>query len=538
MHLENYPFDKLPFTKLFRTYLSEYSELADYYSANPLDIEALKEHAEKITVPQDRDDMAELLKVFNRRFNLDEKALQNIERLKEDRSLALVTGQQLGVFGGPLFTIFKTVTTIHLAKELEEELERPVVPVFWLADEDHDYDEVKHVRLLDRDEVISYGLEYNNSVHPPVAELTLNDRFDDFKRKVHEGLFETDFSEDLWNLLEECYTKGTRMDSAFGSLISRLFSRHGLILAGSNCNSIKERARGCMKHSIEHADEIRQALDEQSSSLEGEFHQQATIYDSNLFYLDGEAGRTKILRNGSSWKTENGHTWSTEELLNLIDEDPESFSPNVFLRPILQDLMVPTLGYVAGPGELAYYGQMKKMYKFFKRSMPAIFPRMSATIIEPSIDRILDELPFEIADYEGRIEDLESKYVERSDQPDIEEIFNDWKQKVEEISEGHKAEIKDIDSTLEGAAGKATAVYFGELDKLKGKVYRSVKQQEETQIKRIRKIKANLFPEGIPQERIISFIYFMNKYGIDIWDRLLQELDEDEKFDQHKLIYL
>jgi uncharacterized protein YllA (UPF0747 family) len=200
--------------------------------------------------------------------------------------------------------------------------------------------------------------------------------------------------------------------------------------------------------------------------------------------------------------------------------------------------MVPTLGYVAGPGELAYYGQMKKMYKFFKRSMPAIFPRMSATIIEPSIDRILDELPFEIADYEGRIEDLESKYVERSNQPDIEEIFNDWKQKVEEISEGHKAEIKDIDSTLEGAAGKATAVYFGELDKLKGKVYRSVKQQEETQIKRIRKIKANLFPEGIPQERIISFIYFMNKYGIDIWDRLLQELDENEKFDQHKLIYL
>ncbi|MFH5885363.1 bacillithiol biosynthesis cysteine-adding enzyme BshC [Halalkalibaculum sp. DA3122] len=538
MQLKNYPFNKLPFTKLFRTYVSEYAQLSDFYSANPFDMDALQQHAERITAPQDRAETAELLKQFNERFNLHANALKNIDRLREDRSLALVTGQQVGIFGGPLFTILKTVTTIHLADTLEQTLDRPVIPVFWLADEDHDYDEVKHVRLLNHDDLKTHALEYNRNSYPPVAELTLDDSFYLFKNEIENDLFETDFTADLWALLNSCYTNGTRLDTAFGQLIAELFSKHGLILAGSNCNSIKQRARHCMKYAIEEADQIREALEQQSSELETNYHRQATVYDSNLFYLDEEAGRTKILRNGQSWKTDSGREWSTAQLLDLIDEDPEKFSPNVFLRPILQDLMVPTLGYVAGPGELAYYGQMKKMYELFERSMPAIFPRMSATIIEPAISRILDELPFEVGEYEQRIEDLESAYVDQTERHDIEAIFGDWKEKVKQIAEGHTSEIREIDPTLEGAAGKATAVYFGELDKLKGKVYRSVKQQEETQLKRIRRIKANLYPEGALQERTVSFIYFMNKYGMDIWDQLLDTLEEKERLDQHKLIYL
>ncbi|MDZ7693225.1 MAG: bacillithiol biosynthesis BshC [Balneolaceae bacterium] len=301
---------------------------------------------------------------------------------------------------------------------------------------------------------------------------------------MEEGLFETDFTDNLLNLLDQCYTKGARHDDSFGKLLSRLFSKHGLLLAGSNCKPVKQNVREGMKLAISKANEIRTALESQSSELEQQFHQQATIYDSNLFFLDEEAGRTKIYQNGSRWKTDSGESWSTDELLDLIDEMPHKFSPNVFLRPILQDLLVPTLGYVAGPGELAYYGQMKKMYELFDCKMPAIIPRMSGTIIEPAIDRVLAELPFEIGDYKDRIEDLESSYVDQTEQHDIEAIFGEWKETVKQVSEKQKEVIKEIDPTLEGAAGKATAVYFGELDKLKGKVYRSVKQQDETQLKR------------------------------------------------------
>ncbi|MDX1639635.1 MAG: bacillithiol biosynthesis cysteine-adding enzyme BshC [Balneolaceae bacterium] len=538
MQLQNYSFTQLPFSDLFRTYVTNYDKLSRFYSANPFAAEAIRQHADSVTVPQDRDTMAELLATFNKRFNLHENALHNIERLRGEKALALVTGQQLGIFGGPLYTVLKTVTTIHLAAKLERELDRPVVPVFWLADEDHDYDEVKQVNLLDRDELQTFSLDYKRDSYPPVAELTLDSTFLDFKEQIRDGLFETDFTGQLWKLLNRTYSGEKRFDTAFGQLISRLFSRHGLILAGSNCRPIKEKARGCLKVAIRQADRIRRNLEQQSTVLEEQFHRQATIYDSNLFFLDDRQGRTKIMRNGDRWKTDGGREWTTEQLVELIDTEPERFSPNVFLRPILQDLMVPTLGYVAGPGELAYYGQMKTMYQVFKRRMPVIFPRLSATIVEPAIDRILGELPFEFGEYNNRIEDLESEYVDQSEQHDIEAIFRDWKQKVGEISDQGKDRVKEIDSTLEGAAGKATAVYFGELDKLKGKVYRSVKQQEETQLKRIRKIKANLFPGGELQERTVSFIYFMNKYGIDIWDQLLAELEEDENFDHHKLIYI
>ena len=210
----------------------------------------------------------------------------------------------------------------------------------------------------------------------------------------------------------------------------------------------------------------------------------------------------------------------------------------MFLRPIMQDFFLPTLGYVAGPGETAYYAQMKRFYDSFALTMPVIFPRLSATFIEPAIDRILDELPFEIHEYNSRIEDLESEFVDRTEQVDIEAIFSDWKEKVEEISQEKTESIKKIDPTLEGAAGKASSVYMGELDKLKGKVYRAVKQQEQTQLNRIKKIKAQLFPNGTPQERVVASIYFMNKYGVSIWDELLDNLGEDESFNSHKLITL
>jgi len=210
----------------------------------------------------------------------------------------------------------------------------------------------------------------------------------------------------------------------------------------------------------------------------------------------------------------------------------------VFLRPLLQDNLFPTLGYAAGPGELAYYGQMKQVYNLFESDMPVIFPRLSATFIEPAINRIIDELPFEFSEYSQRIEDLDAAYVDRSEKIDIEDLFSEWKQKVKQIASLKKEKVAEVDQTLNGAAGKATAVYFGELDKLKGKVYRAVKQQDQTQLNRIRKIKQNLYPGGNLQERSVAAIYYMNKFGLGIWDNLLASLDEGETFDQHKLVEL
>ena len=182
---------------------------------------------------------------------------------------------------------------------------------------------------------------------------------------------------------------------------------------------------------------------------------------------------------------------------------------------------------------------MKELYPHFDLEMPVIFPRFSATLIESGIDRILDKIPFEFHRYGERIEDLEKEYAKRSESTDVEALFNEWKTGIESISEKPTEVIKEIDGSLGGLVGKTVSGFETELDKLKGRVYRSIKQQEQTQLQRIRKIKAQLYPDNGLQERMVSFMYFMNKYGIDIWDELIAELEKEPlQLDKHHLIRL
>ncbi|MDZ7680865.1 MAG: bacillithiol biosynthesis cysteine-adding enzyme BshC [Fodinibius sp.] len=540
MQLSDYSFEQLPFSELFKTYVSNFDALSDYYETNPFDEEAITQKAEQFIFSGKRAKTVELLRDFNQDFDLDQAAIDNLERLKSADSLAVVTGQQLGIYGGPLYTILKIISTIWRARQLEDALNRPVIPIFWLADEDHDYDEVRKLSVVDNrsNEVEEFALPPKDGDLPTVAELAVPSNIADLQRGLKEHLYDTDFSDDLWQLLNGTFQSGVTFRQAFGNFINTLFSKHGLVLAGSNHTQIKDYSRQYLAESVTKYEKIRESLDTQTAAVADTYHQQVTLYDSNLFYLDNASGRTKVMHNGEGWQTDSGKEWSSEQLVNIINDNPEQFSPNVFLRPILQDALLPTIGYVAGPGETAYYAQMKGMYSCFDLEMPVIFPRLSATFVEPAIERICKELPFEFHEYAKRIEDLESNFVDRTEDHDFETFFTDWKEKVQQLANPKKRDIVDIDPTLEGAVGKANAAYFNELDKLKGKVYRAVKQQEDTQLKRIRRIKANLFPDNELQERRMAAIFYMNKYGTHIWDDLLKSLDEDEDFNRHKLIYL
>lgn len=538
MQVSDYSFEHLPLSKLFKTYVRNFEKLSDFYAANPFNSDAIAQKIDQFQFQGNRRKAAEIFTSFNQQFDVHQNAFDNLDRLKDNGALAIVTGQQLGIYGGPLYTMLKIVSVIHLAEQLEQEHGRPVIPFFWLADEDHDYEEVRGLNILADNEVKNFALPSRGNHLPAVAEMSLPEQLQELRSHLRDSLYDTDFSDELWELLDQSFQKGNTFVKSFGLFVSKLFSKHGLVLAGSNHPKVKKATGTYLKQSIAEADAIRKYLEEQSHKLDDQFHQQVTLYDSNLFYLDEEAGRTKISRNGDVWQTDAGGEWSNQELIQEIEEQPEKFSPNVFLRPVLQDGLLPTLGYIAGPGETAYYGQMKKFYSCFDLDMPVIFPRLSATMIEPAIDRIMNELPFDLFEYSNRIEDLESEYVDRTEQHDIEAIFDEWKKQVEQTADSKKDEVTKIDSTLNGAVEKAKSGYFGELDKLKGKVYRAVKKQDEIQLKRIRRVKTNLFPQDSLQERVIASIFYMNKYGVDIWDELLDALNDDEQLDHHKLIYL
>ncbi len=539
MDLTHISFLDLPFTDFFQDYITDHQKLSAYFEADPFSDKDIEKVFQSFKFQNDRHKTVELLKEYNSGFGAGGQTIRFIEKLGKEDAVAVVTGQQLTLYGGPLFTVYKVLTAIHLARSWEEKFDRPCVPVFWMADEDHDYDEIAQIGLPMRDDHQKVVLQSSSQTECRVSKIELDDNFSSFRKKVIENQFDTDFTDQLWRQLDQFYKEGNTVGKAFGELLLSLFEDYGLILAGSAHPSIKSHLSSAMVESVRNTEEQFQSLKSQTESLIADgYHGQVHLQHSNLFWIDDDGNRVKLSYENNTWSEDNsGYKWSSDELVKVIEDQPERFSPNVFLRPVMQNKLLPAFAYVSGPSETAYHAQMKRFFADFGLKMPVLIPRFSITLMESGIDRIFGKLPFDFSEYDNRIEDLESQFVEQTDTIDIEAIFKDWKEKVEEISQPKTEEIKEIDPTLEGSSEKAESIFFSELDKLKGKVYRSVKDQEKTQLKRIQKIKNNLFPNGNFQEREVAFIYFMNKYGLDIWDRLLETL-EDETPDNHKLIRL
>lgn len=535
MTINPYSFDQLPFSELFKTYTKSYSTLQKFYTYNPFQVDSAVKRSQVLVESSTQQQYAKALASYHESLGINQK--EQLDKLAQPNSLAIVTGQQLGVYGGPVFTIYKTITAILLAKQSERKLGVPVVPIFWLADEDHDFEEVAWFGIPSNEDLkkIIYEEPVSGKM---VSEYIVNETIQSFKAEVKEVLGETDFSAELWELYDSCFSEGISFASAFAKLMDNLFGKHGLVIGGSNTKGIKDLVAGTLSDSIAKYSEIEEVLNNQSNSIAEVFHSQVVLGSSNLFYIDDERKRIKIDRVGDGWEA-GSKTWTQAELISDIEHCPERYSPNVLLRPVIQDMLLNTLGYVGGPGETAYYAQMKTLYPIFGLEMPIIFPRISATLLESGIERIMERLPFDLSKYNARIEDLESDYVAMADTHDIELIFDEWKKQLNEVSQYPSHIIKNIDGSLDGTVGKTIAGFESALDGLKGRVYRSVKQQEKVQLQRIRRIKGQLYPGGGLQERMVSFMYFMNKYGITIWGDVLEAFEgEDLDLTHHYILKL
>ena len=538
MDCSNYPIGKLPYPALYQDYLAGNKKLTPFFESEGFSVSDFEKAADRFEFKGDREDTVSLLNSFNKRFDANEFTLQQIEKLKDDDSMVVVTGQQLTVFGGPLFTIYKTLTAIVYARRLQKELNRPVIPVFWLADEDHDIAEASELGIPGDKDFINTSLEVPDDFNFPAGRYNPGDAVKDLIDRVKNEFPDTDFTDQLWSAISKIYHGESTIRKSFGKWLLKLFSKEGLILAGSDEPGIKKAFTSLIKKITASHSDIYDALETQSNELESAgYSRQANVQPSSIFYVDEKHGRIKLDVENNQWSSDRGHNWSNDELIAHFEEYPERFSPNVFLRPIIQDHLLPVAGVILGPGETAYFAQMKKVYPLFDIRMPIVIPRFTVTIIESAISRNLERLPFEFHEYSARIEDLESDYITKTEKQDVDALFSEWKNKTSEISDQFKKEIEKIDSTLESSAGKATALYFTELDKLKGKVYRSLKQQDQIQLDRIRKVKDALYPDGGLQERQVAFIWYMNRYGMDIWNKMCTLLI-DEESDSHKLIRL
>lgn len=539
MEIKSNSFQNYPFSKLFRDYTDWKDTIQPFFEFNPNDLSDYVKRSQSMKFYSKRVDIVSSLIDYNLQFGANEQTIKNIKQLENSDTYTVVTGQQVMLYGGPLFTVYKIITAILTANRLTKELGINVIPVFWIADEDHDFEEVASLSILNQEEHSEFTMNNDYSINNRVVEKQLGSQINDLKKEIRKALPETDFSDDLWSLLDQCYNSEESYGYSFGKFILKLFGKHGLILAGSNHDGIKKLVVEPLVQSVSDASVHQSTLENTSKKLtDSHYHNQVTVQTSNLFLILDDGSRVKIQYSDDRWYLDdNKDSWTRDELILEIKNNPEKFSPNVFLRPVIQNYLLPVISYVAGPGEIAYYAQMRDYHKLFNIEMPVITPRFSATLIESSIDRIIGKLPFEIHDYSERIEDLEKDFIKKTDTPNLESIFKSWKSSIQDLSQDPIKNVSSVDPTLKKSADKTVSQFFTELDKLKGKLYRSLKESEKVQIQRIQKVQNNLYPNRNLQEREVAFIYYMNKYGLDLWDKLIVDL-LGENMESHKLIYV
>lgn len=539
MKIDKSDFGHLPFSRLFCDYLQNKKEIRSFYSYSHTYSELIKA-IEAYRYPGDRKIMARIIEEQNRQLPLHPCALNHLDALSHENSVAITTGQQLSLFGGPLLTVFKILSVVHLAKKLSRDTKKRVIPFFWLADEDHDYEEIAAVKFPVNEALRSFSLKRSDSRRFSIGRLEIEPKSDLFFKDIFSNLSETDFHPSLVDLLESTYSPGVTFSRSFSTLMSRLFSHHGLLFAGSNDESAKSLLKEKFQVAIEKASEIDARLHRQSKRLSEHYHQQARVGESLLFRHDEESGRIPLKHENGRWFQSSGVYFSTKELLEKLDQEPGSFSPNVFLRPIIQDFLLPNVAYAGGPAEIAYHGQMNNLYPLFDQKMPFIASRFSGTIIEPGVNRLIKKLPFKIPEYLERLENLEKRYLQKEEDRFMEHLFSDWIDHVGQQSNEmlKKAGITDFGLLSYHEANKKR--YQEGIQNLQKKMISERRKSEHIQINRLRKIKNALFPEERLQEREISFIYFMNKYGIEVWDRLIEKVEEEdyELFSVHHRVYL
>lgn len=517
-------------TKLYSDYIR--GGLSDFYRYNFADHEAINKVAESLDRSNyDRDKMFSALHGANRNLDASEKTLANIELLKRPETICIFSGQQTSFCANPMYVIYKALTTVKLALSYSQLLNRPVVPCFWLATDDHDFEEVRSSNFLLRSGE-TRTVTYNPAEDPsgyPVSSIVLDDGVNEFCRMVSESLIDTEFKEPLLTKFREFYRKGNKLSHAFARVFNLFLGQWGIILVDPNFPGVKSLYKNVFLKEIENHETTFDLYEKRSADLQEQgYHAQVHKCGSNLNLFYHTPLRTNITYDNDSFQVDGvENNFSKDELLKQASENPEKFSTNVLLRPIAQCNAFPTLAHVVGPSELAYFAQIEPLYKYFEVPFPVAFPRAGMTIIEPHIKKILNKYKLNLPELKNDLEPAIGKVVET--------LFpSEAANNIESISDSIKRNLDILAVQLKNSdpEGQRNIKNFikhidYEANQLQGKLKSSNKKRHEELTGQIRRAHAFLFPNNGLQERVISPLYYANKFGPDIFEAIYESLVVD-----------
>jgi len=535
MSIECFPITVLPhISPLYRDYLAMADSANEalvrrWYGSDPFAgrwmRSASKDAKDSAMDASDKDALAGLLERQAVEFGASESAKANIAKLRAG-ARAVVTGQQVVLFGGPLLTILKAATVVARAREATVVTGVDHVPVFWMATEDHDLEEVNQVSLLTKTtvETLHAGLKVARAV--PVGGVVPGPELEAVLERASELLEFAPVSE--W--LRECYLPqdGTHpsLALAFGRLMARIFAAEGLIVMDAASREFHALGAGTLRYAIEHAAELQQALIARSEELvSAGYHAQVLVVQdaSLLFLLDETTGERVALHHSEEGRwTAGTKSFSTAELLAILENTPERLSPNALLRPVFQDTLLPTAAYIGGPSEIAYFAQSAVLYDAILGRMTPVLPRLSATLLEQAIAAVMDKDEVQLPDAMTTAEALAQRLGARAMPIEV-------KRKLAAVGNAMETELAALtdylagmDETLGRAAEVSGSKMHYQMNRLRRMAATFELQKEASLRKHAEAITLNVFPGGHPQERVLAGVWFMARYGEGLVERLVQ----------------
>ncbi len=521
-------------SNLFKDFLFDFERVASYYCADFRDLQKFRKNSQSIAGREyPRDALVDILTEQNRLYGFGDKTFENIDKLRDKSTCVVFTGQQVGLLTGPLYTVYKTLTTIKLSERLSKEMGVEVVPIFWMAADDHDFEEVGHVHLLDREKK-PVKIHYRPKDKPqdiPMGFFTLDENITDFLDKVLETLLPNDYYPDVEAMIREAYKPGRSIVEAFGIIMGRLFAGSGLILVNPADTEVKQLATPIFKKEIKENSESNQIVDLANLELDklGYHLQVHNLKDYlNLFYYTGS--RSRVMLDGDEYIIEaQEKRYSQEDLLKAVDDAPSFFSPNVILRPVTQDYIFPTLAYIGGPSEVAYFAQIKDLHSHFKVQCPIVYPRISATIVDNYSIKTMQKYDLHLGDLssdkkvQGAINAIVERKFPQEYTDKIEENRLEILNKIMELHEVVKIFDEGVQKTLDKTRGKIDY----ELKSLQDKILKAYKKENDNIVHAVQSTGDFLFPEASMQERHLNILTFINRYGMEFMDKISEHLKVD-----------
>ncbi|MEE9431622.1 MAG: bacillithiol biosynthesis cysteine-adding enzyme BshC [Melioribacteraceae bacterium] len=526
---------------LFLDFMYEFEKVEHFYKLNFRDEESYANVFKSISEKEisNNKKIVDIIDSQYKSHSPSEKTIENITLLKQKKTIAILTGQQLGLVGGPLYTVYKIFTAIKLCEYLKTKFtDFNFVPIFWLAGDDHDIEEISELKFVSKNNILN-TIKYSDSekeTKHSVGNLQIDSSIENFYAEIKQSVRETEFSKELYNILDGVLTKDKTIVQSFHSLIFRIFDETGLIIFNPQDKEVKKLLKPIFTKELKDYHQHSASVLSVSANLDENYHTQVKVKPINLFMSD-KTGRHLIEPTDNGFRLKGRRTkFSKEEMLKFVDEQPENFSANVLLRPICQDYLFPTGFYIAGPGEISYFAQAITLYKHFNVQQPFIYPRSSATIVEGNISKVLVKNNLSIKEMFLGTDELNSKVIHNILEENVETIFGKFTKSIDKNLSSLSNQLSIIDRSLEDVSNNSKSKIIHQIEILKSKAKKIEENKYEVALRQLDKARNNLYPNGNLQERELSIINFINKYGMDFFDWLYNELEIGEF--EHQILEL